>query len=60
MRFRFKKSNSSEKNVIGEEELGYIDMDDIENLEDSPRLMFIDEKCGNIIVANEGGELTKY
>ena len=35
-------------------------MDDIENLEDSPRLMFIDEKCGNIIVANEGRGLTKY
>ena len=35
-------------------------MDDIENTEDSPRLMFIDEKYGNIIVANEGGELTKY
>ena len=35
-------------------------MDDIENIEDSPRLMFIDEKYGNIIVANEGGELTKY
>ena len=34
-------------------------MDDIGNLEDSPRLVFIDEECGNLIVVNDGGELTK-
>ena len=31
----------------------------IENLEDSPRLMFIDKECGNLIVVNNGGELTR-
>ena len=52
-----KKSNPSEKNVIVEEELDCIDIDDIGNLEDSPRLVFIDEDCGNLIVVNDGGEL---
>ena len=33
-----KKSHLSEKNVIVEEELDCIDIDDIESLEDSPRL----------------------
>ena len=28
------------------------------NLEDSPRLVFPNEECGNLIVANDGGELT--
>ena len=28
------------------------DIDDIENLEDSPRLMFIDEEYENLIVVN--------
>ena len=27
------------------------------NLEDLPRLVFIDEECGNLIVANNDGEL---
>ena len=54
-----KKSNSSEKNVIVEEELDCIDIDDIGNLEDSPRLVFINEECGNLIVVNDGGELTE-
>ena len=54
-----KKSNSPEKNVIVEEELDCIDIDDIGNLEDSPRLVFIDEECWNLIVANDGGELTE-
>ena len=31
-----------------EEELDYIDIDDIGNLEDSPILVFIDEECGNV------------
>ena len=33
-----KKSHLSEKNVLVKEELGCIEIDDIENLEDSPRL----------------------
>ena len=31
-----------------EEELDYVDIDDIGNLEDSPILVFIDEGCGNV------------
>ena len=55
-----KKSNTSEnKNVIAEEELDCIDVDDFGNLEDSPRLAFIDEEFGNLIVVNDGGELTE-
>ena len=54
-----KESNSSEKNVIVEEELDCIDKDDIRNLEDSPRLVFINEECVNLIVVNGGGELTE-
>ena len=46
------KSNASEKNVIVEEELECIDIEDIVNFEDSPRLVFIDEKCGNLIVVS--------
>ena len=54
-----KKSKSSEKIVIVEEELDCIDTDDIGNLEDSPRLVFINEECGNFMVVNDGGELTE-
>ena len=32
-------------------------MDDIGNIEDKPRLAFIDEECGNLIVVHDGGEL---
>ena len=46
------------KNIIVEEELDCIDIDKIGNSEDLPRLVFIDEKCGNLIVVNDGGELT--
>ena len=42
-----------------EEELDCIDIDDIGKLEDSPRLGFIDEECENVIVVNDGGELTR-
>ena len=31
-----------------EEELDYIDIDDIGNLEDLPILVFINEECGNV------------
>ena len=54
-----KRSKSSGKNVIVGEELDCIDIDDIGNLEDSPRLVFINEECGNLIVVNDGGELTE-
>ena len=55
----FKKSHLSEKYVEVEEELDYIDIDIIENLEHSPRPVVIDEECGNLIVGNDGGELTR-
>ena len=32
---------------------------DIGNLEDSPRFVFINEEYGNLIVVNDGGELTE-
>ena len=44
--------NPSEKNVM-------VNIDDIRNLDQSPRLVFIDEKCGNLIVVNDSGELTR-
>ena len=47
------------KNVIIEEEIDRIDIGDIGNLEDSPRLVLIDEESGNHIVVNDGGELTE-
>ena len=40
-----------------EEELDCIDIDDIGNLEDSPKLVFIDEECGNLIVFNDDGKI---
>ena len=46
--------------MIAEEEPDYIDIDDIGKLEDSPRLVFIDEERKNLIVVNDGGELTRY
>ena len=51
------EDNLSEKNVIVEEGLDYIDIDDIGNLEDSPGLVFIDEECENLVLVNDGGEL---
>ena len=54
--------NPSEKVVIVEEGLDGIDIDDIvdiANLEDSPRLAFIDEECENLMVDDDGGELTR-
>ena len=36
-----------------------MDIDDIGNLEDSPRLVFIDKECEIIVVVNDGGELTR-
>ena len=54
-----KKVNLLKKNVIDEEELDGIDIDGIGNLEDSLRLVFIDEECGNLIVVNDGEKLTR-
>ena len=53
----FKKSNTSEKNVIVGKEQDCIDIDDIGK--DSPRLLFINEEYGNLIVVIDGGELTE-
>ena len=36
-----------------------MDIDDIGNLKDSPRLVFIDEECEIIVVVNDCGELTR-
>ena len=52
------KDNPSEKNV--KEELDGIDMDDIENLEDLLRIVFIHEQCENLKVFIGGGELTRH
>ena len=54
-----KKVTLQENNVVDEEELDCTDRDDLGNLEDSPRLVFIHEECGNLIVVNDGGELTE-
>ena len=54
-----KKVNLLKKNVIDEEELDGIDIDGIGNLEDSLRLVFIDEECGNLIVVNDGEKITR-
>ena len=54
-----KKSNLSEKNVIVEEELDRIDINDIVNLENSPKLVFIDEECANFIAVNDCRERTR-
>ena len=45
--------------VIVEEELQCTDIDDTGNLEDLPRLLFIDEECGNLIVVNDSGKLIR-
>ena len=43
-----KEGNPSKKVVIAEKNLDDIDIDDVGNLENSPRLTFIDEECGNL------------
>ena len=53
------EGNLSEKVAILEEELDGIDINENGNLEDSPRLVLFDEECGNLIVDNNGGELTR-
>ena len=56
--FQLNKHKPSEKNVIVKEELDGIDIDDIGNLEDLLRIVFIHEECGNLKVFVDGGELT--
>ena len=41
------------------EGLDCIDVDYIGNLEDSSRLVLINEECSNLIVVNDGAELTR-
>ena len=47
------------KVVIAEEKLDGFDTDDIGNLEDLLRVVFIDEECGNLTVVIDGLELTR-
>ena len=42
-----------------EQELDGIDIDEIGNVEDLPKLVFINEECGNLQLVNDGGELTR-
>ena len=53
------EDNPSEKVVIVEEELDGIHIDDIGNLEDLPRLVFINEECRNLKVVDDSGELMR-
>ena len=47
------EDNSCDKVVVVKEKLDGIDIDDIRNLVDLPRLLFNDEKCGNLKVVVE-------
>ena len=49
-RFLKEEHNTSEKVVTVEEELDGVDIDGIVSLEDLPRLVFMDEECGNLKV----------
>ena len=53
-RFHWRR-NPSNKVVTVEVELDGIDIGSIGNLMDLPRLMFIDEECGNLKVVVDGG-----
>ena len=41
-----------------EEELDGFDTDGIVILKEAPRLVLIDEECKNLIIVNDGGEIT--
>ena len=56
--FQLNKHKPSEKNVIVKEELDGIDIDDIGNLKDLLRIVFIHEEYGNLKVFVDGRELT--
>ena len=44
--------------MVVKEELDGIDIDDIGNLEDLLRIVFIHKECGNLKVFVDGGEVT--
>ena len=53
-RFYLRGKPSNKVNAVEEEPYG-IDIDGIGNLMDLPKLMFIDEECGNLKIAVGGG-----
>ena len=57
--FHWRRREPSDKVVMVEEELDGIDIYGIGKLVDLPRLMFIDEECGNLKIVVDGGELTR-
>ena len=59
LRFNWRKQCPSEKIVIVEKELDCIHRDDIGNLEDLLKLVFINEECGNPKVVVDSGEHTQ-
>ena len=44
---------------LGEKAVDGIDVNEIGNLEDSPRFVFIHEECENLVVLNDAGEHTR-
>ena len=58
-RFHQRRRKSFKKSAIVEVELGYIDTDGIGGLEDLPRLLVINEECGNLKVAAYVGKVTR-
>ena len=55
----FIEEKLSNKVVTVEEELDEIDIDRTGNLMNVPRLLFVDEECGNLGVVVDGGQLTR-
>ena len=53
-RFYWRGKPSNKVNTVEEEQDG-IDIDGIGNLMDLPKLMFIDEECGNLKVVVDNG-----
>ena len=58
-RVLFKKVTFRKSCYSWERTVDGIDINDTANLEDSPRFVFIDEECKNLIVVNDGGEVTR-
>ena len=54
-----RRTHPSQKAVTVKEELRGVDIDDIGNLEDSPRLAFIDEERGDSSIVAYDGLFTK-
>ena len=52
-----RRTNPSHKVVTAQEKLDGIDIDGTGGLMDLPRLMYIDQECGNLEVAADGGQL---